>query len=308
MKNINELYTHEEQIMIKKLQKDIQKNKTLHIDKIHTLYNIEFMNNFDIEELIINSCRNVVPKLNNQYIKKLIFNECVITDLEFILLPNLEVLELRDNQLSFGMHINQFTTLRELSLFSYRNLNLQLIIQLKITKLNLRSCSVYNIDSLQFLKQLTKLSLYNCYLFDISHLKTLVNLKELNISENKIVYLEPLKELKQIVVLNAEYNQIVDISVIKNHPNFSSYNVNYQTKPRRQDVIFANKLRDINSQMASLRIISKLHSDLKSKTYKELQNVDCFLQQICRINKQFVVSIISLFQELSTQLYCQDIQ
>ncbi|CAL6058408.1 leucine-rich_repeat domain-containing protein [Hexamita inflata] len=123
-----------------------------------------------------------------------------------------------------------------------------------------------NIHNLQFMKQLTKLSIHTCSLIDITYLKSLVNLEELDIQNNKIVYLEPLKDLQQIIVLYAGWNQILDVQTIRNRPNFSSYDLDYQRDeiPDAKEISFANRLRDINAQIDSLRNMRIFRSNLKS--------------------------------------------
>ncbi|CAL6051477.1 Leucine-rich_repeat domain superfamily [Hexamita inflata] len=107
-----------------------------------------------------------------------------------------------------------------------------------------------NIHALQYQKQLTSLNLGYCSIIDLTYLMPHINSKQLNVSKNDIVYLEPLKVLKCITFLNATCNKIQDISIL--HINFNQYLMNNQLQVNEQDVIFANKLRDINVQIILL--------------------------------------------------------
>ncbi|CAL6059310.1 leucine-rich_repeat domain-containing protein [Hexamita inflata] len=172
-------------------------------------------------------------------------------------------------------------------------------------ELNLSINYGINIHPIQYLKKLTKLNLEACALIDITYLKPLVNLEELIIPNNNIVYLEPLKDLKQIKVLSAELNQIFDAQVLSDHPNFSSYYLDYQNEPGEYYIADANKLRDINAQIPTLRQISKMNSRLKYKLDLQYRNINQCFQHIFSNQIQFVSKVASLFQQLSSS---QDFQ
>ncbi|CAL6056041.1 leucine-rich_repeat domain-containing protein [Hexamita inflata] len=195
---------------------------------------------------------------------------------------------------------------------------------IQLTNLNLERCELQNVDclkplvnlieldlslnyninihSLQFLKQLTKLNLLQCDLKDITYLKTLVNLLELDISHNSLIYLEPLKDLKQIKVLRAIQNQILDAQVFRNHPNFSSYELNQQRKenPDSKQIAFVNKLRDINAQIDSLINMRTIRSHLKSNITQQHQKFEKYLQQIKYNQTMCTGQVVSLFQQLNS--------
>ncbi|CAL6059272.1 Conserved_hypothetical protein [Hexamita inflata] len=185
--------------------------------------------------------------------------------------------------------------------------SLKFLVQLK--DLNISCNYSYNNDqqiqsldihSLQYLKQLTQLNLTYCYLVDVSCLKPLSNLKSLDIAQNNIVYLEPLKDLKQLEFLSIWGNCIQDTSVLNNHPNFNSYKMDDQKQSGKQLIAEANKFRDINAQIQSLRNITKLNSSLKSKMTWQSQKVCQFLYQIHNAHNQFSESVASLFQLVNT--------
>ncbi|CAL6059242.1 leucine-rich_repeat domain-containing protein [Hexamita inflata] len=336
------------------------------------LQNIEFINNFEIEELVIDSCINIIPRLNNPRIKKIIFDNCRINRLSELQLPNLEIVQIQEysqfqDANNLIVSLGQFKKLKELMLQCYSGVDLKLIPKLQFTKLQLVECNLKNIElltkftqltnlslaenphidinplsqmiqltelnlsccflknveplkplinlkdlnlacnvnlniyPLQYLKQLTILDLQRCSLIDLTYLKPLINLKQLDISTNNIVYLEPLKELKCIVKLFAFDNKILDKLVLSSH---TSYSIIYLGEPKREEIAFANKLRDINAQITSLKNIQTLHSNLKQQMISEFQKVDNCQQHILYNQSQFVGKIASLFQQLG----CQDFQ
>ncbi|CAL6059266.1 DUF5011_domain-containing protein [Hexamita inflata] len=195
---------------------------------------------------------------------------------------------------------------------------------LQLTKLNLSACGLNDISSLKFLinlkelnlsindiditqiyliqhfKQLSILILNLCSLIDLIYLKPLINLKELDISMNNIVYLQPLQNLNSIVNLNTQFNKVLDVSVLKNHPNFSSYEVDYQDQPTQTETMFANKLRDLNAQVTLLRNMINYHSNFKSKMVLQNEKVINCLQHILYNSTQFIQKVVLQFQYLST--------
>ncbi|CAL6037058.1 Leucine-rich_repeat domain superfamily [Hexamita inflata] len=134
-----------EQYVIVELRNQIKDN-ILEIIGNDDLYNIEFINDFEIEELVIVDCFNSVPKLKNPRIKKLEFQFCGIYCLNELQLPNLEVFYLYEEQSICDGNIlsilGQHKKLKELVLGCDINLDLKLIKELQLTKLELSYCEV----------------------------------------------------------------------------------------------------------------------------------------------------------------------
>ncbi|CAL6059438.1 leucine-rich_repeat domain-containing protein [Hexamita inflata] len=356
------------------LKQEIQ-NNALMIQDLDELQDIEFMNEFDIEELLISQCLNVIPKLSNPRIRVLNFYFCRIKYLNELKLPNLEALtvfgDLDEQDTVILQNFGDFKKLQQLMIRCYQNLDLKLIpvLQLSVlgltdcnlknieqltqftkldvlnlpqnpnidirplaqmvqlTELNLEGCRLKNVNSLrsldqlkdlcisnndkvnihalQYLKQLTSLNLGYCSIIDLTYLMPLINLKQLNVTKNNIVYLKPLKVLKCITFLNATYNKIKDISILHNHLNFNQYLMNNQLQVNEQDIIFANKLRDINAQITLLRQIRQLNSSLKNQISLNKDNTNVYLQHMLCNLTQFTGQVVSLFQQL---LVVQDAQ
>ncbi|CAL6075754.1 Hypothetical_protein [Hexamita inflata] len=83
-----------DQQLIDELRLQIQ-DRTLSIFSCTDLFNIEFLNEFEIEELLIDNCQNFTPKLNSKRIKKLNLFYNRVLNYSQLVLPNLEVLDKR---------------------------------------------------------------------------------------------------------------------------------------------------------------------------------------------------------------------
>ncbi|CAL6069665.1 leucine-rich_repeat domain-containing protein [Hexamita inflata] len=355
------------------------KDNILKIYSNSNLYNIEFLNDCEIEALHLFDCNKVIPKLNNPRIKFLELNNCKIKRLDELQLPNLEVLELKDNSKEGNnilKSLGKFKKLKGLLLRGYIHLDLKLIPKFQFTKIGFAACGLANIESLtqftnlanlslsnisdldiikfsqmvqltklelsccslqnvnplkslvnlnvlnlsqnknlnihplQFLKQLTMLNLEQCALIDLTYLKPLIHLEQLNVSRNNIVYLEPLKVLKQMKILWAHTNQILNISVLNTYVDSNKmisyisgpdiYEISYQKQPCDQELVLANKLRDINAQIDSLRTMKILRSNLKFNKALQRKKIQQYIPQILVNLTQFTGQVVLLFQQLSS--------
>ncbi|CAL6075862.1 leucine-rich_repeat domain-containing protein [Hexamita inflata] len=285
------------------LTDDLFENITMFFQSIGKFKNLKEVMLCDIFDVDL----NIIP----QQITDLQLLSCDLTNIELLTqFTRLTNLDLSCNE---RIDIRQLSTMRQLTVLDLCQCGLKNVDSLKslvqLKDLNLSCNYSYNndqqiqsldIQSLQYLEQLTQLKLTYCYLVDVSCLKPLSNLKSLDIAQNNIVYLEPLKDLKQLEFLNVQENCIQDTSVLNNHPNFNFYNMDDQKQPDKQLIAEANKLRDINAQISSLRNITKLNLSLKSKMAYQLQRVYHCLNQIHNTHNQFSESVASLFQLVNT--------
>ncbi|CAL5979729.1 leucine-rich_repeat domain-containing protein [Hexamita inflata] len=197
-----------EQYLIDELRNQVVDN-ILTVEQNDELKNIDFLNDFEIEELNIIECQNIVLKLNHNTIKKLQLDHCQIYCSDDFQLPNLESLSLTDdlfeNQTTFFQRIRNFKNLKEIMLCDCFDVDLHMIPQ-QLTNLQLLSCDLTNIEFLQqftylsnldlsaneridirplsTISQLTVLGLCQCGLKNVDSLKSLVQLKDLNLSCN----------------------------------------------------------------------------------------------------------------------------
>ncbi|CAL6075820.1 Hypothetical_protein [Hexamita inflata] len=97
----NKLIKHKtEQKLVNELKNKIRDNTLCInekcINEIDELQNIEFINNFEIDELVFICCNNLIPKLNNNQIVKLELYKCGIKYLNELILPNLQILVINE--------------------------------------------------------------------------------------------------------------------------------------------------------------------------------------------------------------------
>ncbi|CAL6059270.1 leucine-rich_repeat domain-containing protein [Hexamita inflata] len=227
-----------EQKLIDELKNQIE-NNALTIQCNDDLQNIEFVKTFDIQELQIVCCKNVIPKLNNPRIKKISLNYCRINSLSELELPNLEELQIKDYSAGYNVGniilqgVGELQKLKDLSLYGYSYLNLELIPIIQFTKLELGACDLTKIQQLtQFtiltnlnlaknpniditplaqMVHLTTLDLSECSLNNVDVLKTLISLNDLDLSTNDIMDISPLQFLVQLKELSLSLNPLINI-------------------------------------------------------------------------------------------------
>ncbi|CAL6000769.1 Leucine-rich_repeat domain superfamily [Hexamita inflata] len=259
------------------------------IEDLDELYNIEFVNNFDIEELIISKCPNINPKLENHQIRELNLFSCGIKYLNELKLPNLEVLTILESQNKKDtitlQNFGDFKNFKELMMRCYKNLDLKLIPELQLSMLGLTQCNLKNVEQLT---QFTKL--------DVLILPLNPNIDIVPLSKMVYIQLEPLKFLKCITFLDATRNKIQNISILHNQINYNQYYMNKQQQANEQHVSLANKLRDINVQINTLNNIRNLRSNLLFNQNK-VRIIKCLQRMLCDQSK-FTEYVASLFQQL----------
>ncbi|CAL5994248.1 leucine-rich_repeat protein [Hexamita inflata] len=238
-----------DQDMIKKYRKKVIKG-VLKIEEDQDLKSIEFLQNFQhINKLEINSCSNIIPRLNSKAIQNLSIVYCNVYNIEQFNLENLEILNLHYNLVNtpnaqmqvikLVQNILKFNKLKELTLYGYQGIEISPLSQMtNLTKLSVGYCNLLNIDALiplinliyldlsgnsginisplQHLKQLTHLDLQLCCIQNFNILKLLINLKELNLKIN----MHPIDfalfpHFPQLSELNLCYCELLNFSVYK---------------------------------------------------------------------------------------------
>ncbi|CAL6111382.1 Hypothetical_protein [Hexamita inflata] len=119
--------------------KNIIRDKVMNVMNFKKLQNIQIINSFDVRELIIDTCQNIIPKLKSSTIIKLTIIDYGIKCLNEMELPNIQALDLRDNNESAIDELSgPYLNIKDPSLSKYTNLNLNNILKLKqVTKLRL---------------------------------------------------------------------------------------------------------------------------------------------------------------------------
>ena len=136
--------------------------------------------------------------------------------------PNLEDLDLSDNQIS---DISDLSELRHLKKLRLKNNRIESIDALQtmqeLQELDLSINMVQDISPLKKLTTLTVLDAGSNNITAISGLKGLVNLQYLSLNINHIVDITPLTDLKNLSVLGLEYNEIEDFIPLTGLKNLS---------------------------------------------------------------------------------------
>ncbi|CAL6027514.1 leucine-rich_repeat domain-containing protein [Hexamita inflata] len=253
--------------------------KSLKINCNSELKNIQFVNEFQIEELEISHCKNLIPKLNSKNIKQLNLQFNGIKQFEFDL-PNLETLSVQENNGESKyilQRLHGFEKLQELIITGYKEIDLMQI-KMKLNKLWLWNCNLTNIEKLQT-QNLTELVLYDnenidinpiqhmktiqilnlgcCGLKNIAPLKYLVQLKQLVLSGNENIDIHFIQYLKQLTTLNLELCSLIDLTYIKPLINLKELNI------KCNNIVYLEPLKDlkqiINLYAQSNKIIDAIN-------------------------------------------------
>ncbi|CAL6030633.1 leucine-rich_repeat domain-containing protein [Hexamita inflata] len=219
-------------------------------------------------------------------------------------LVNLNELELIGNE---GIDITSIQYLNQLTGLYLGYCALKDVNALK-TLMNLKELSLYansgiDITSLQYLKQLVYLDIGDCGLFSLDTLRTLLNLQELYIQENEIIYIHPIEQLKRLSIVNAENNKIIDINKLQLH-NLKQFNIDFQEVPTEGQLIYANKLRSINTPIISLKKLVYKHKKAKFRSVQTILENTC-VKQIHNNYQKFVQLLSQLFKRLNECEECQ---
>ncbi|CAL6061629.1 NEAT_domain-containing protein [Hexamita inflata] len=322
--------SEDDKLMIEKYQSEI-KDGTLTIYGNSELKSLDFIRVLNLNQLSLEYCEQITPKLESLTIKKLKIIECYIQSVKGFQLDNLEVLEIYNTQYileskTLAQEILQFKKLKILILYQWKVDVSPLQRMTRLTKLRLMQCNLRSTEALrplinlqelyldgndidittvQYLTNLTNLSLRCCNLVNLDVLRPLKKLEELDIFNNQTVYLQPLMELKQLSKLNASFNKIIDAQSIQHHPNFDSYNLDDQDKPTQEQLQTANILRDINSPISSLKQMNKKLSRIKEKSTVFRKKINQQLQDSYNSRERFVARAAILFQKMNVFDSCQ---
>ncbi|CAL5978835.1 leucine-rich_repeat domain-containing protein [Hexamita inflata] len=152
------------------------------------------------------------------------------TDISNLYLPQLRILNLRDNKLKDLTPISKFVNLEELNLSNNQDIKNTYPIQYlkKLTKLNLSYCQLYFVIQFEELTNLlVELDVSDNFNVDLSSFKHFVNLKILNISRTNTDTINVLQPLNNLETLDISKNDIVNIDILKYFCNLTYLNLSY---------------------------------------------------------------------------------
>ncbi|CAL6078609.1 leucine-rich_repeat domain-containing protein [Hexamita inflata] len=215
---------------------EVEEFRQLQIENDNELEDLSFVNEFNIQKLVVESCKNVTF-YGVANVKVLHAYNCGIQSIEGIQNWNqLLELNLYNNKLESVAQLENLTQLKvlNLGLLPFSKNQIQNVEPLKglvnLTNLDLSENQIQNVEPLRGLVNLTSLDLSSNQIENVEPLRGLVNLTTLSLSFNLIQNVEPLKGLVNLTNLNLQFNQIKDFSPIQNHPNFEKY------EPQPQDL------------------------------------------------------------------------
>ncbi|CAL6069446.1 DUF2252_family protein [Hexamita inflata] len=230
--------------MIVKYQSEIE-DFSLTISWNPDLKSLDFVKFLVIYKLELLSCKNIIPKLESQTIKRLELTYCDIQSVKDLQLDNLEVLKIYNTQNklesnTLAQEIVRFKNLKELTLYNCITdciTDFSILSQMTgLTKLCVMQCNLcstealrpltnleelypnYNkvgITTLQYFTNLTKLSLLECNLVNIDALRPLVNLDELYLNSNKDIDITTVQYLTNLCKLQLVSCNLVSLDVLR---------------------------------------------------------------------------------------------
>ncbi|CAL5983463.1 Conserved_hypothetical protein [Hexamita inflata] len=314
-------------------------DKSLHIEYDQELLCLQFMRNFNITQLVLNNCKNLTPILKNKTITQLQISNCNIKSIKQLWLENLEVLQLDSEVSKYYSYLSkeynsimfndltyellQFEKLKQLRVIGYMWDDYRPFSQMsQLNILQLRYCSVQRIDSfiylinlrelslegnkniditpIQYLTQLMILNLNNCDIRNIDAINSLVNLEQLQLESNKIVYIQSLQSLNKLLNLNVFDNQIKDIQSIKKHINFNKFMLGNQSTPEHLEEVFANKMRDIQAPIYSLKKIKAQRIKILGQKQKFVDEISNRFLALLQSQISFSINVASIFEQLNS--------
>ncbi|CAL5978768.1 Conserved_hypothetical protein [Hexamita inflata] len=219
-------------------------NSKLSISNDVDLKSLRFVDELNVTELNVSSCKNVTFARTPTKVVKLTVNSCELKNANGIeKMKQLQYLNLSSNQITSIQELRTLVNLKELRLNNNQITNIQGIGELRnLNTLYLYSNKIVSIQELKALANLTYLNLYNNQIANIQWLSGLTNLKELYLDSNKIVEITALRDLRNLNKLEIYHNKIFDFSPVQNHPNRGNYHSanwdtnNYQKRPTQQEI------------------------------------------------------------------------
>ncbi|CAL6072375.1 Conserved_hypothetical protein [Hexamita inflata] len=310
----------------------IVKNK-LQIQNDSQLTCLDFLQGFSIRKLELENCENIIPKFQNNLIQELSVKQCNISNFKLIELNNLEILTLKSKKLMCAQRliqsITKFKYLQELNIYGYNIIDLNPLLQMELlTRLQLSSCGLKDIENLrlltnlksldisenqnidfnclQYFTRLNVLNLRSCGLTTIDFLKILTNLKELNIQNNQIMYIQIVEDLKKLSILNAQNNRIIDEYKIMYHPHFKKFNFSDQEQPSEEIQRQINKQRGSYVYKWEQKNTEKYHELIKNESLTIENDPELLCLQFMR---NFIINKLVIYncKNIAPILYNQNI-
>ncbi|CAL6028567.1 Conserved_hypothetical protein [Hexamita inflata] len=193
-------------------------NNTLVISNDYYLYQFDFVNELNIDNVQINKCYNIKFGEVQINCSELTIQFCRLKNIVGIsAIKHLKYLDLESNQITDCTPLQELFQLNQLILNKNLIQNIQPLVNLKqLQVLSISQNKIENISHIKEFVQLTYLDISQNQICEISAIQHLVNLTYLCICWNRINDLRPLCDLVNLVELSAGGNMITDISPLFN--------------------------------------------------------------------------------------------
>ncbi|CAL6082343.1 leucine-rich_repeat domain-containing protein [Hexamita inflata] len=332
MQNNNEAIKIEEmseqdQHLIQQFQNQVH-HGILEIKDNQELTTLDFIKYLQISKLALYGCKNIIRAITCDTIKELyIFNSGFHNVLN-IQLNNLEILQLRGNQMENTNKIlikmqnsKYFSQLKELDL-SENYTWLQKIHQ-KMKDIRQNSEPTNNrenllVDKLNDQKSmiyLVKLTLVGNDISDIDVLETVMNLEELNLSKNYKININPIQHLTKLTKLSLDSCNLTDIQVLSSLTTLISLNLSDNNRIDISPLNNLTKLMYLQLGASGIDDISILRSlinlkylDISNNTFNDISPLQyllnlTYLNITCSEIQDFSIlrKLINLEQLIMTQ-------
>ncbi|CAL6039925.1 Conserved_hypothetical protein [Hexamita inflata] len=236
LQNLNYTYKEVDSYTLLKFQGQINQKKL--VISGYSVQSLTFVEQLDIDDLILSFCSNVQFTEVPRNIFKLMCSNCSLQNVDGIQqmkqltalslymnqvnninalsqLTNLTCLDVSCNDVSDISALGQMVQLKQLGLTDNKITDVSSLSKLvSLQELRLGCNTISDIQPLSSLLNLKYLSLYENSIEDISPLSLLINLTELQLNSNKITSIEHLKSLINLKTLFLCSNQISDVNAI----------------------------------------------------------------------------------------------
>ncbi|CAL5979145.1 Conserved_hypothetical protein [Hexamita inflata] len=263
----------------------------------------------NLQELIImNRVRtevSVVPLKSLNQLKKLIVNNCIISDISNLsTLINIEEFRIKFN-CNLNISVMQFwTNLKKLTISCIDAKNISVLRNLiYLEELNCSNNDNIDITPLQYLENLKILIVETCQLISITQFRTLINLQQLYLAFNRVCDISPLELLTKLQYLKVYDNCITDFSPVQQHSNYQLYDIRNQKIPTAKELIISKKIQIVDGINLQHININRIVKQINLNFSLAVKETNLLIKQQYYNLIAFTSKIIQLFQSLNSIHY-----
>ncbi|CAL6087117.1 leucine-rich_repeat protein [Hexamita inflata] len=298
----------------------------LEIQNDPELLSLQFMQYFDIKQLILLNCQNIVPRLKSKTLKELTIINCNFQSKLIVCLQELEAL-----QLDISTDQTKYSTQDSYLIYNgteerYFDVNKQFLIDLaQFKKLKYLKLCGFRDDQSDLLctPQLQTLILNQCQFSNFKVLINLVNLKELEISQfnkyNTKIDITPIQYLPQLVVLNLSYLNLKQIETLKYLVNLQDLSLQHNQIVYIIPIQQLGQLQKLNveyNRIIDLNVLEQHHNvkqfrleNQERPTNEEINLVnDLVINERSynqKMTQKYVNQIVNKTLKIQSELHCE---